>query len=66
MPKADQGLLPFAFPMIDSEKLYRELMGIGVVCASRGGGIRFAPHFHTTADVLDDALDAVARLTNRS
>lgn len=60
------GIITFRFSNIDSEKLYRQLMGIGVVCASRGSGIRFAPHFHTTADVLDDALDAVARLTNRS
>lgn len=56
------GILTFHFWNIDSAKLYKTLMQTGVICANRGGGIRFSPHFHTTQDALNDALEALESL----
>ena len=39
--------------------LYRYLMESGVICALRGGGIRFSPHFYTPMNQLEEALDRV-------
>jgi len=32
-------------------------MSRGVVCAPRGGGIRFSPHFYTDEAVLTQAVE---------
>jgi hypothetical protein len=44
----------------------KNLMARGVICAQRGGGIRFSPHFYTPEAVLQRAVqltaDAVERL----
>lgn len=53
------GILTFHFWDKDNVKLQRLLMEAGVICAHRGGGIRFSPHFHTTEEVLNDAVDAL-------
>ncbi len=53
------GILTFHFMGKDSTQLYKLLMQAGVICANRGGGIRFSPHFHTTQEVMEDAIDAV-------
>lgn len=37
-------------------QLYRQLMRKGVVCAHRGGGIRYSPHFYTDETTIDKAL----------
>jgi cysteine desulfurase/selenocysteine lyase len=37
-------------------ELYERLRKANVICALRGGGIRFSPHFHTIRDQLDRAL----------
>ena len=50
------GILTFA-PMRESvETVFRRLQRAGVVCAQRGGGIRFSPHFYTPRRALDRAL----------
>ncbi len=53
------GILTFHFMGKDSTQLYKLLMQAGVICANRGGGIRFSPHFHTTQEVMEDAVDAM-------
>ena len=53
------GILTFHLMGKDSTQLYKLLMQAGVICANRGGGIRFSPHFHTTQEVMEDAVDAV-------
>ncbi|MCA6061058.1 aminotransferase class V-fold PLP-dependent enzyme [Thalassolituus sp. ST750PaO-4] len=53
------GILTFHFMGKDSTQLYKLLMQAGVICANRGGGIRFSPHFHTTQEVMEDAVDAL-------
>jgi selenocysteine lyase/cysteine desulfurase len=61
-PGRRAGIMTFRVPGIDSKALYSDLMGRGVVCASRGGGIRFSPHFYTPEPVLERAVEAVAEI----
>ncbi|AMK75139.1 MULTISPECIES: aminotransferase class V-fold PLP-dependent enzyme [Methylomonas] len=50
------GIVNFKHRHIDNEVLYKHLQKNGVVCALRGGGIRFSPHFYNTLAELDRAL----------
>jgi len=42
--------------------LYRQLMQQGVICALRGGGIRFSPHFYTPMASLQEGLEKAATI----
>lgn len=55
-PARRSGILTFRVPGIDQGRLYREVMQRGVVCAQRGGGIRFSPHFHTGSEDMERAF----------
>lgn len=55
------GILTFRHREIDSESLYTHLMAQGVICASRGGGVRFSPHFYTPDGNLLKAVDLIPR-----
>jgi cysteine desulfurase/selenocysteine lyase len=61
-PGRHGGIVTFRVPGVDPDPLYRRLMAQRVVCARRGGGIRFSPHFYSPRAVLDRALDSVDRL----
>jgi len=54
------GIVTFIKNDTDNEKLYEKLQSNNVICAFRGGGIRFSPHFHTTHEQIDIALDIVS------
>lgn len=41
--------------------LFPELMKQKIVCAERGGGIRFSPHFYTPLSALSFAIEAMAK-----
>lgn len=41
----------------DSRRLCQQLAEDQVICANRGGGIRFSPHFYTPYASLEQALD---------
>lgn len=56
------GIVNFNLQNIDSGQLYQELMKSGVICAHRGGGIRFSPHFYTTEANLKKAVDRLKTL----
>lgn len=56
------GIISFRIPGQDSTELYQKLMKAGVICAARGGGVRFSPHFHTPVSVLDRGLDILKGL----
>jgi len=58
-PERLSGIVTFRRRDMDAAPLYRYLMGAGVICAHRGGGIRFSPHFYQGQDELDRGLDAV-------
>jgi len=51
------GILAFAVEGIASEVLYRRLMARQVICACRGGFVRFSPHFHTREATLERTLE---------
>lgn len=53
------GILTFRHNKIGSELLYSQLMAQGVVCAARGGGIRFSPHFYTPESQLVRAVELI-------
>lgn len=56
------GIVTFKFRDKDHGALHRSLMSGKVICAHRGGGIRFSPHFHTPDAKLEAAVDAVRAL----
>lgn len=53
------GIITFVPEKMDAQSCYRALMSAGVICAPRGGGIRFSPHFYTPFEVLDRALQVL-------
>ena len=50
------GIVVFRHKEIPSAHLYRYLMQHRVLCALRGGGIRFSPHFYTPREHLHQAI----------
>jgi selenocysteine lyase/cysteine desulfurase len=56
-PERRAGILTFRHPETSNEKLYSHLQSHGVICALRGGGVRFSPHFYTGRDILDRAIN---------
>lgn len=55
------GILTFSSERVSNDLLFTALKSQGVVCAQRGGGIRFSPHFYTPIGTLDRAIEAVTR-----
>ena len=54
------GIVVFKHRTVSNEELYRHLQQHGVVCALRGGGIRFSPHFYNTFQEIERAVDIAA------
>ncbi|UCE89809.1 MAG: aminotransferase class V-fold PLP-dependent enzyme [Pseudomonadota bacterium] len=61
--KRHAGIVTFRHRHTDSETLFRHLQQHGVVCAARGGGVRFSPHFHTPQETMAMALQIAADLS---
>lgn len=55
------GIVTFRPRRGKAEDLFRYLGGQGMICAMRGGGIRFSPHFYTPEEHLEKAVTASAR-----
>lgn len=53
------GIVTFNKQQIPADTLYSYLVENGVICAMRGGGIRLSPHFHTTEQQMDKAVDLI-------
>ncbi|TVO70474.1 aminotransferase class V-fold PLP-dependent enzyme [Sedimenticola selenatireducens] len=53
------GIVTFQVKGGDHQRIYKELMSRGVICAPRGGGIRFSPHFYISRDELARAMQIV-------
>ncbi|MDH5178525.1 MAG: aminotransferase class V-fold PLP-dependent enzyme [Gammaproteobacteria bacterium] len=53
------GIVTFRHRHVASDQLYTWLMEHGVMCAPRGGGIRFSPHFYTATALLEKAINLV-------
>ncbi len=58
-PERRAGILTFNIAGVDQSKLHRFLMENDVICAQRGGGIRFSPHFYNTQEQLNRALEVL-------
>lgn len=54
-PARRAGIVTFV-PAADCDATFRRLGEAGVVCARRGGGIRFSPHFYTPDAAIDRAV----------
>ncbi|WPL15640.1 Isopenicillin N epimerase [Thiorhodovibrio winogradskyi] len=60
-PEQRAGILTFRVPGVaDHQGLWRALMANNLLCAARGGGIRFSPHFHTPMEQLGQAVTLTA------
>jgi selenocysteine lyase/cysteine desulfurase len=55
-PSLRAGIVTFFIDGCDMPALHRHLMQQGVICAHRGGGIRFSPHFYTPLAAIDRAM----------
>jgi selenocysteine lyase/cysteine desulfurase len=55
------GIITFKRHGIQPSALHQYLMDRGVICAQRGGGIRFSPHFYTSIEGLNQALRLVLK-----
>jgi cysteine desulfurase / selenocysteine lyase len=58
-PERRSGIVCFRKRGVESSALFAHLMHNNIVCAPRGGGIRFSPHFYTPDDKIRAALDSV-------
>lgn len=50
------GIVTFKVNDLDQQEVYRKLMRKGVICACRGGGIRFSPHFYNSRKEIEKAI----------
>lgn len=60
------GIITFAVGGQYHKALHKALMDRGVVCALRGGGIRWSPHFYTPQSTLENALAQLAELITQT
>ena len=54
------GIVTFRHRTLSNEKLFNHLTESGVMCAQRGGGIRFSPHFYTPKEKIHQAVEIAA------
>lgn len=51
------GIVTFRVNGSAQQDVYHALMNKGVICASRGGGIRFSPHFYVSREKIEKAIE---------
>lgn len=56
-PERRSGIVTFAHRHHQAGPMVRALRDVGVIAAARGGGIRFSPHFYTSLQVIDRAIE---------
>lgn len=57
------GIVTFHKQHVDNIKLYQHLQDNDVICAYRGDGIRFSPHFYTEPQLIHEAIELVRDFT---
>jgi len=60
------GIVTFVHQRLDSTQIYKRLHKKGIICAVRGGGIRFSPHFYTPRHKLEKAVGRLVRIADGS
>ncbi len=61
-PARRAGIVTFRHPAIVAGATHPALMKAGVICSTRGGGIRFSPHFYSPRSVLENAIERLLRV----
>ncbi len=56
-PARRAGILTFEVPGCSQEAIHQALRARGVICAVRGGGVRFSPHFHNGPEQCGAAME---------
>ena len=59
------GIVTFSIQGHASVDVYRALSAQRTICALRGPGVRFSPHFYTKEQLIDEAIQQVRRLAIR-
>ncbi len=59
-PNRFAGIVTFRSSRKPADRLYQQLRDAGILCAMRGGGVRFSPHFYMDKTQLQRACDAVS------
>jgi len=60
-PGRQSGITTLRHRTVPADLLHRGLADAGVICAVRGGGIRFSPHFYTPLEQVDRACELLER-----
>lgn len=61
-PARRAGIFTFSLDSLSNQALFGKLKEQDVVCAQRGPGVRFSPHFYTDADVIDQTLALLGQM----
>lgn len=61
-PAERGGIVTFKVEGLDHKALYQTLMQQQVICAHRGGGIRFSPGFYSAYDMIDEAIKRLSAI----
>lgn len=56
----DSGIVLIRHRKVNNARLFQTLREQGVICAQRGGGIRFSPHFYTSERTLENTVEIAA------
>lgn len=59
-PSRLSGIVCFEHKQVSSELLYKCLMQHNVICAARGGGVRFSPHFYQDHALMQRGIDILS------
>ncbi|MEW5755913.1 MAG: aminotransferase class V-fold PLP-dependent enzyme [Pseudomonadota bacterium] len=54
------GIVTFRHKHIEPAILHQNLLRQGVICAQRGGGVRYSPHFYNSRELLERAVKLAA------
>ncbi|MNQ81093.1 Cysteine desulfurase [compost metagenome] len=63
-PARRAGILSFRLDGWENQALFERLRAEQVVCAQRGGGIRFSPHFYTQPRVIEETLSLLRQMAD--
>lgn len=61
-PSRRAGIASFSLDGHANADIYRALSNNGVICAVRGPGVRFSPHFYTDHRLIDEVLRQVGQI----
>ena len=61
-PRRRAGIVAFQVTGRDQGQLHKQLLEHKVLCALRGGAIRFSPHYYVSMEKIDKSLDILRKL----